>query len=67
MLAQTILRRILLTAGYDLLSTTTPGALGTAFAAGGNGGFAVTGSRDGSPAGIVSPGCGVVALLSDRS
>jgi len=64
-LAQTILRRILLTGGSGVLSTTAP-AGGGAFAAGGSGGFAGAGTR-GSPALTVSPACGVVALLAGES
>ena len=64
-LAQTILRRILLTGGSGVLSTTAP-ARGGAFAAGGTG-FAGAGKRDASPALSVSPDCGVVALLAGES
>ena len=63
MLAQTIRRRILLTGGSGVLSTTAPLGLGGTFAAAGIGAFATTGSRDGPPAATVSPGCEVVGLL----
>jgi hypothetical protein len=65
-LAQTILRRILLTGGSGVLSTTAP-ARGGAFAVAGSGGFAGAATRGGSPALTVSPGCGVVALLAGGS
>ena len=67
MLAQTILRRILLTGASGVLSTTAPTGRGAAFAAGGKGLFAGAGAREGSPAGMVSPGCEVDALLADSS
>jgi hypothetical protein len=57
MLAQTILRRILLTGGSGVLSTTAPADAGGVFAAGGSGGFAGAAVPDGSPAFTVSPGC----------
>jgi hypothetical protein len=50
-----------------VLSTTAPAGLDTVFAAGGSGGLAAAGSRDGAAAGTVSPGCEVVALFADSS
>ena len=67
MLDQTILRRILFTAGSGVLSTTAPAGLATGFAAGGNGDLAAGGTTDGVPAANVSPGCDVVALFGERS
>lgn len=66
-LAQTIRRRILLTGGSGVLSTTAPAGLDTVFAAGGSGGLAATDPRDGSAAGTVSAGCEVVAFSADSS
>ena len=50
MLDQTILRRILLTAGSGVLSTTAPAGFAAGFAAGGAGGLAAGGAA-GSPGG----------------
>ena len=66
MLAQTILRRILLTGGSGVLPTTAPADAGGVFAAGGGRGFTGAAVADGSPAFTVSPGCGVVALLAGK-
>ena len=60
-------RRILLTAGSGVLSTTAPAGFGAAFATGGVGGLATAGLGDGSAAGTGSPVCEVVALLAARS
>jgi len=65
MLAQTILRRILLTGGSGALSTTFPagGVLATA----GNGCLTGVEVAGGAPAATVSPGFGVGVLLADDS
>ena len=65
MLAQTIRRRILLTGGSGVLSTTF--VAGGVFAIAGNGCFTGVEVAGGAPAGTVSPGFGVGVLLADDS
>jgi hypothetical protein len=65
MLAQTILRLILLTGGSGVLSTTLPA--GCVFAIAGKGCFTGVEVAGGAPAGTVSPGFGVGVLLADDS
>ena len=65
MLAQTILRRILLTGGSGELSTTFPA--GGVFAIAGKGCLTGVDVAGGAPAGTVSPGFGVEVLLADNS
>jgi|SRR5687767_7451749 len=65
MLAQTILRRILLTGGSGVLSTTL--VAGGVFATAGKGCFTGVEVAGGAPAGTVSPGFGVGVLLADDS
>jgi hypothetical protein len=67
MLAHTILRRILFTGGSGVLSTTAPAGWVTVFDAAGSGGLAAVGSRAGTPAATVSPGCAVVWFAADSS
>lgn len=63
MLAQTMRRRILLTTGSEVLSTTVPAGLVGVFAVAGNGVF----GEDDSPEETVSPDRGTLAVLSGRS
>jgi hypothetical protein len=65
MLAHTILRRILLTAGNGVPFKPAGAGVVAAFDAGGNVGL--SGPPDGSPAGMVFPGWEVVAVLLDSS
>ncbi len=65
MLAHTIRRRILLTGGSGVLSTTFPA--GGVFAIAGKGCLTGVEVAGGAPAGTVSPGFGVGVLLADDS
>jgi len=65
MLAQTILRLILLTGGSGVLSTIFPE--GGVFATAGNGCLTGEEVAGGAPAGTVSSGFGVGVLLADDS
>ena len=65
MLAQTILRRILLTGGSGVLSTTFPA--GGVFATAGKACFVGGALAGGAPADTVSPEFGVGARLADDS